>query len=363
MIAFKWWFNKKILNVLVLYCLIYIFLYLMQARYAEATNSKTQIIDSLPLSQFNIVEASQNSENTIPSSFISLGTKQNSYALVVEKLKHTLSVYKSNEFGSYDLVKTYKAATGKNHGDKTLIGDKKTPEGIYFITGKISGDKLPPKYGPGALILDYPNVFDQRLSKTGYGIWIHGVDDDNRIGRAFDTDGCVALKNQDWLDLEKYILAFETPVVITDQLTLLDSSKELADKRNMILTMLNIWKISWELSDFQTYLNFYSNTFRSDNKNIKKWMKTKENLSFSRKGKINIEILDPKILAYKDQIFISFLQNYSSPEKQDFGRKFLYLNKENNQYKIISEKWIEFKNNSNLVSSSVRQNDYEYNTK
>ena len=316
---------------------------------------------SLPQNQ--AIETKQKGSSKIPASFISLGRQPSAYALIVEKLQHKLSVYRANQFGEYEVVKTYQAVTGKKQGDKQSSGDKRTPEGIYFITGKIEGEKLPAKYGPGALTLDYPNIFDQRLSKTGYGIWIHGVEDDTRIDKAFDTDGCVALKNQDWLDLEKYISPLETPVIITKEMVLLDSSKKLEEQKVAITTMLESWKNSWENSELDSYLNFYSDSFNTLGKNKKQWLQLKSNLSSFRKGKINIEISDPKILSFEDQIFVSFLQRYKSPEKDDFGRKFLYLKKENNEYKIISEKWVEENKNKDLLSALVRQNNNGYNNK
>lgn len=315
------------------------------------------------LPQVSSIQIKQRDIYKIPSSFISLGSFPSSYALVVEKLQHKLSVYRVNQLGEYEIVKTYKAITGKMQGNKQTSGDKKTPEGIYFITGKIDGDKLPSKYGPGALTLDYPNIFDQRLSKTGYGIWIHGVEDDTRIDKAFDTDGCVALRNQDWVDLEKYITPLETPVIITKEMAFLESSKTLEEQKLEITKMLNFWKKAWENSEFDSYLNFYSNSFKTLGKNRNQWFQMKSSLSNHRKGKINIEVSEPKILSFDDQIFVSFLQKYQSPEKDDFGRKFLYLKKENNEYKIISEKWIKEVKNKEFLNVLVRQNNEDYNNK
>ena len=345
-------YNKNTLKVLFLCLILYSPICLANT---DSTESNQIIAENSISEKLNQKAASQ-----IPASFISLGRKPSAYALVVEKLQHKLSVYKENITGTYEIIKTYQVVTGKKQGDKKSSGDKKTPEGIYFITGKITGGKLPPKYGPGALTLDYPNIFDQRSSKTGYGIWIHGVEDDSRISKAFDTDGCVALRNDDWLDLEKYITPLETPVVITKEMTLLDSSKKIEETKVAIQSMLDSWKKSWENSDLNEYLSFYSDSFNTLGKNKKQWLQLKTTLSNNRKGKISIEISDPKILSFEDEIFVSFLQKYNSPEKEDFGRKFLYLKKENDQYKIISEKWYEEIQNSDLLSALVRQPNNEY---
>jgi murein L,D-transpeptidase YafK len=355
--------TRNALKVLFIKMILYSPLCLASTEQTETTQIVTENPVQANLPQIQALDEKQKGSNKIPASFISLGSQPSAYALIVEKLQHKLSVYKVNPLGEYEVVKTYQAVTGKKQGDKQSSGDKKTPEGIYFITGKIEGDKLPSKYGPGALTLDYPNIFDQRLSKTGYGIWIHGVEDDTRIDKAFDTDGCVALKNQDWIDLEKYISPLETPVIIIKEMVLLDSSKKLEEEKLAITTMLESWKNSWENSELESYLNFYSDSFKTMGKNKRQWFQLKSNLSSYRKGKINIEISDPKILSFEDQIFVSFLQRYKSPEKDDFGRKFLYLKKENNEYKIISEKWVEENKNKDLLSALVRQNNNGYNSK
>lgn len=355
--------TRNALKALLITIILYSPLCLASAEKTETNQTVTEKNRQANLAQNLPIEAKQRGGSKIPASFISLGRFPTPYALVVEKLQHKLSVYRENQFGGYEVIKTYQAVTGKKQGDKQSSGDKRTPEGIYFITGKIEGDKLPPKYGPGALTLDYPNIFDQRLSKTGYGIWIHGVEDDTRIDKAFDTDGCVALKNKDWLDLEKYISPLETPVIITKEMLLLDSPKKLEEQKIAITTMLESWKKSWENSELDSYLSFYSDSFKTLGKNKKQWYQLKSNLSSYRKGKINIEISDPKILSFEDQIFVSFLQKYESPEKEDFGRKFLYLRKEKNEYKIISEKWLEDNKNKDFLSALVRQNNNDYNSK
>ncbi len=361
--SFRCLSTRNALKALSINMILYSPLCLGGTEQTEINPIVTENLGQATLPQIQQKDLKQKSINKIPASFISLGKQPSAYALIVEKLQHKLSVYRANQLGEYEVIKTYQAVTGKKQGDKKTSGDKRTPEGIYFITGKIEGGKLPAKYGPGALTLDYPNIFDQRSSKTGYGIWIHGVEDDTRIDKAFDTDGCVALKNQDWIDLEKYISPLETPVIITKEMLLLDSSKELEEKKLAISAMLDLWKNSWENSELQSYLNFYSDSFKTFGINKMQWFNLKSNLSSIRKGKINIEISDPKILSYEDQIFVSFLQRYKSPEKDDFGRKFLYLKKENNEYKIISEKWVEENKNKDLLSALVRQNNNGYNNK
>ncbi len=283
--------------------------------------------------------------NEIPSAFISLGAYLPTHAIVVEKNLHKLSVFKMLTNGSYVIVKSYLAITGKEQGDKKFRGDNRTPEGIYFIVGQKEGSHLvqkwgnqAKKYGPRAFVLDYPNIFDKRQRKTGSGIWIHGVDSNDRMQRPFDTEGCVALKNEDVLDITQYVSEYQTPVVIVDEMQVV-SHDSLLKERNKVNDMIQSWRRSWEDSEFEKYLGYYSENFQSLGKNKEGWYELKQKLSKLRKGEIKVEISQPKILSFRNQLLVEFLQKYSSPDKEDFGRKYLYLRKEGNDYKIIAEKW------------------------
>ncbi|KAB8040636.1 L,D-transpeptidase family protein [Silvanigrella paludirubra] len=283
--------------------------------------------------------------NEVPSAFISLGAYLPTHAIVVEKNLHKLSVFKILANGSYVIVKSYLAITGKEQGDKKFRGDNRTPEGIYFIVGQKEGSHLvqkwgnqAKKYGPRAFVLDYPNIFDKRQRKTGSGIWIHGVDSDDRMQRPFDTEGCVALKNEDVLDITQYVSEYQTPVVIVDEMQVV-SHDSLLKERSKVNDMIQSWRKSWEDSEFEKYLSYYSENFQSLGKNKEGWYELKQKLSKLRKGEIKVEISQPKILSFRNQLLVEFLQKYSSPDKEDFGRKYLYLRKEGNEYKIIAEKW------------------------
>lgn len=118
--------------------------------------------------------------------------------IVVYKSKRQLLAYSNGQ-----LVKTYKVSLGKQPiGDKEFEGDKKTPEGIYFIN-----DKNPNSGYYKNLGISYPNEDDKEHAKKigkqpGGDIKIHGLR--NRVGfigkfhRWFDwTLGCIAVTNQE----------------------------------------------------------------------------------------------------------------------------------------------------------------------
>ncbi len=273
-----------------------------------------------------------------PSAFVSLGSGTPAYGIVVEKLHHRLTLFRLTDDKRYEPVKTYRAITGKDPGDKVARGDNRTPEGIYFVTGRLSDAALPAKYGRLALTLDYPNIFDQRARKSGYGIWIHSTDDPRRLQRAFDTEGCVVVSNEDVLELAEYITPYETPVVVTKEMTTVQP-KELEEPRQKALAMIDAWRTGWESSNFESYMDFYSKNFISLGKSKSGWEKFKQTLSERRDGKITVRISEPKIVAFENQLLAVFMQDYRSEEHSDFGRKFLYLKWEGDRYRIIAEKW------------------------
>jgi murein L,D-transpeptidase YafK len=132
--------------------------------------------------------------------------------LVIVKSDYELKVY--DEEGWYA---TYPVVFGnKNLSDKMVEGDRKTPEGGFKIISK-----RPHQKWHKMLMLDYPTKdswakFNERKSrglipkgaKIGGGIAIHGTwPNDNIVVDDFQnwTNGCIALKNEDLDELEKYL--------------------------------------------------------------------------------------------------------------------------------------------------------------
>lgn len=119
-------------------------------------------------------------------------------SLVVYKSKRNLLAY-SNGI----LIKSYKVSLGKNPiGDKQFEGDKKTPEGVYFINAKNPNSGYYKNLG-----ISYPNRQDIEVSKklgkpTGGDIKIHGLRNGlgfiSKFQRWYDwTAGCIALTDQE----------------------------------------------------------------------------------------------------------------------------------------------------------------------
>ncbi len=118
--------------------------------------------------------------------------------LIVYKSKRQLLVYSRGQ-----LIKTYKISLGRQPiGNKEYEGDKKTPEGFYFINDKNADSGYHKNLG-----ISYPDQDDlaraKRLGKpTGGDIKIHGLR--NKTGfigkfhRWYDwTIGCIAVTDEE----------------------------------------------------------------------------------------------------------------------------------------------------------------------
>lgn len=133
---------------------------------------------------------------TYPEKELAAGVKVD--RLIVLKSDRKLLAYSKGE-----LLKTYQVSLGAEpSGDKDFEGDKKTPEGIYFVN-----DKNPNSDYYKNLGISYPNRADRLNAKqlgksVGGDIKIHGLK--NYVGfvgkfhRLYDwTQGCIAVTDEE----------------------------------------------------------------------------------------------------------------------------------------------------------------------
>lgn len=142
--------------------------------------------------------------------FKSLNSPDVDFLLWVNKEDYSLKIV---DVKNKLILKRYKMAYGKKDGDKNKEGDMKTPEGVYKITKIFSkkgleryyGKNNVKKYGEGAIVLNYPNKDDKSKGKTGSGIWIHGVEKNERVNKRRVSKGCVVVKNEDFLEIKNFL--------------------------------------------------------------------------------------------------------------------------------------------------------------
>ncbi|WP_228015558.1 L,D-transpeptidase family protein [Leptolyngbya ectocarpi] len=137
---------------------------------------------------------------------------QDGISVLVEKSKFRLTV-----FHKLEPVKSYPVVFGSSPaGDKLHEGDRKTPEGIYYIR-----DLYPHSSWSKFIWIDYPRPdswrehFQAKLSgrigwllPIGGQIGIHGVPagEDSMIEQRVNwTWGCISLKNQDVDEVYRFV--------------------------------------------------------------------------------------------------------------------------------------------------------------
>ena len=153
---------------------------------------------------------------------------------------------------------------------KTRVGDRRTPLGIYFVTGQLDTTKLHEKYGVTAYPLDYPNAWDRRHGRSGHGIWIHGVDPGGGTRPPRDTDGCLALPNERLLVLDGAFVANVTPVLIGETLEWTDPA-EIAATSADLRDAVQRWANALAQGDMVAWLDAYDPTFEHWEMNREEW--------------------------------------------------------------------------------------------
>ncbi len=136
-----------------------------------------------------------------------------SWFVIVYKSRHQLAVYYQGR-----LYQTYRAVFGRRleGGPKLWAGDRRTPEGVYFIVHKYRSPRF-----TRFLRINYPNAGDRqryyqmrrsglvpvvgrRPAALGGAIGIHGTDQPIlNAGNINWTTGCISLDNAAILELDR----------------------------------------------------------------------------------------------------------------------------------------------------------------
>jgi len=170
----------------------------------------------------------------------------------------------------FELKGSYYMSIGRQGAGKQRSGDKRTPLGAYFVTEQLDTSKLHAKYGVTAFPLDYPNAWDLRAEREGDGIWVHGVDLAGGRRPKLDTDGCLALTNEDLSLLTPEFRDNATPVLITRVVNWEDASHNRA-LRIELEDKVNDWAKSRKDGDLHAYLSFYDDEFERWGMRLTEW--------------------------------------------------------------------------------------------
>ena len=227
---------------------------------------------------------------------------------------------------------------GVNGVGKRRAWDRRTPLGVYFITERLDTSRMHDKYGVAAFPLDYPNAWDRYLERTGDGIWLHGVDKNNPERPARDTDGCLALANEEVLKLAENLLPLVTPVIVVREFEYV-SEDELEQTRLAFRIALDMWRQSLEQGDLFAYLSLYSQDFRHGDLDKAEWSTYRLGVFEARELEA-VELDDVLLLADPEEagLYLSrFTQVLTTSAGQVRTTKRLYWKRDEEHWKIVSE--------------------------
>jgi murein L,D-transpeptidase YafK len=275
-------------------------------------------------------------EDRLPRYVLQLHSEQK-HVLMVDSRRSRLYVF-ANDKGRPRLIADYYVTLGKNGVEKTREGDQKTPVGVYHVTSSLPRKKLTDFYGAGAFPINYPNEWDKRQGRNGFGIWLHGVPRDvySRAPRA--SDGCIVLANPDLESVGRYVQVGLTPVIIADEVEWIDAAA-LEAERASLAAALERWRADWESRDTERYLTHYSARFAAPGQDLAGWSEHKRKVN-GAKAWIKVGLSSVAMLRYpreRDFVVVTFEQDYRSSGLSNKMRKRQYWVKEGSTWKIIYE--------------------------
>ena len=236
-----------------------------------------------------------------------------------------------NKDGELKKMKDMPCTTGMHGGGKLLEGDRKTPEGVYFLQGKATGGLDFDSFGNTAFPLNYPNPVDRIQGKTGNGIMIHGR------GRSFgprQTLGCVVLENDDVDTLDRHVRIHATPVVIAESVSLTGKAgpppaivlgtwgwiKARERRENAFFEIYD--PVRFEKSTGMSFASFRQKTLQE----------------FAGAQWVDIRMQDLQVIPGPDYMVSVFAQRTFPHGEQGWRR--LYWMRQVELWKIVGEEWI-----------------------
>lgn len=272
----------------------------------------------------------------VPANFWRLPSTQQ-YALAVDVEKSRLYVLE-NQAGRLLRVADFYATVGKAGGGKAREGDQRTPLGAYVLQGAVSRERLTDFYGAGAFPLDYPNVWDRRQGRNGYGIWLHGVPSDTYARAPRASDGCVVVSNPDLKLIERFVTPGQTPFLIATTIDWVDADTAGRNAQSL-LAAVERWRSDWQALDTPRYLQHYAANFSSDTVRLAEWREQKTAIN-AAKSWAKIELGNLTAVQYpgeKDLAIVTFDQNYQSSNLSGQTRKRQLWQRIDGRWQIIYE--------------------------
>ncbi|MDO6593447.1 murein L,D-transpeptidase family protein [Neptuniibacter sp. 1_MG-2023] len=305
---------------------------------SSGSHSDKQKIDGL-ISEAKVrllMEMEKPSIDMLPADMLKMSENQK-YAVVVDTRLSRLFLFENHD-GIPVLVKDFYASYGRGGVGKEKRGDLKTPLGVYFITGRLEDKNLPSRYGSGALPLNYPNVWDERLGRTGNGIWLHGspVETYSRPPKA--SEGCISLTNPDFIELDQKIDFKDTPVLVGHNIRWIKKQDWLAQSERFN-SLIERWAADWESLDHSRYIQNYATNYHDGKRDLKQFSSYKKRVNSSKEF-IDVNVDNLSLYRYPDNpdlVVATFRQDYKSSNLQGKSIKRQYWTFENDRWRIAYE--------------------------
>ena len=153
-----------------------------------------------------------------------------------------------------------------------------------------------------------------------------------------DSNGCVAMNNDDILKLSDYIHLFGTPVIMVDTLARAPR-REVEREKECLLDFMNRWSGAVEKGSYHDYLAFYDSSYLPPMAWWRKWMELRKTAWDSGES---LEVLIDKLGIYKDKdIFVLVFEMglTLSEQKTAMTKRQIYIQKQADGYSIIGERF------------------------
>lgn len=273
----------------------------------------------------------------VPRAILQLRDDQKQ-VIVVDAKRSRLYLYQHRN-GELKFVTDYYISQGKLGVNKLKTGDQRTPIGVYYITSRLPGARLPDFYGPGALPLNYPNEWDRINGRSGSGIWLHGTPSDSYSRPPLSSDGCVVLTNPDLLELIDSVEVGKTPVVISDTVEFVNKTKWNND-RSVATRLVDKWRRDFETKNAGKLMENYSRRFKSERGDDTTAWIDKQLKTFNGVKNLSLSLRDMTFFLYpgRDDLIVgTFTEEAMIGRMKNTARKRQYWAREGADWKIISE--------------------------
>ncbi len=279
---------------------------------------------------FTLIIQAEAGGDRLPSSLLKM--PENEHAIIVEKKTQTLYLYSFKE-NQVSLTFQASCSTGGVSGPKEKAGDSKTPEGVYFLKDQYEDRYLTPVYGKMAFPSDYPNFLDLRRGKQGSAIWIHGTD---KALKPMDSNGCVALENDNITVLSNHIRLNVTPLIIVEEITS-KKIKDLEREGQRVSQVLTQWIQAMETGSYHDYLSFYADDYVPDISWWETWLGVRRN---ALGKKMSLKIIQENTGIYGHDgtaVVLMDLVLSVGRDTRHLGKRQLFIKKTGQTYAIVGD--------------------------